>query len=38
MEIGYTHEQQAMRNELRSYYEQLLDEATVAELATSHCS
>ncbi len=36
MEIGYTTEQQAMRNELRAYYENLLDEATVAELGKSH--
>ena len=36
MEIGYTEEQDAMRAELRGYYEKLLDEATVAELNTSH--
>lgn len=36
MEIGYTPEQEAMRTELRGYYEKLLDDATVAELGTSH--
>jgi len=36
MEIGYTPEQEAMRKELRSYYERLLDAKTVAELATGH--
>jgi alkylation response protein AidB-like acyl-CoA dehydrogenase len=36
MEIAYTPEQEAMRAELRAYYEQLLDPATVAELAQSH--
>ena len=36
MEIGYTPEQEAMRLELRAYYEKLLDEQTVAELAASH--
>ena len=36
MEIGYTAEQDAMRAELRGYYERLLDEATVAELNNSH--
>ena len=36
MEIGYTDEQQAMRTELRSYYEKLLDEKTVKDLSTSH--
>ena len=36
MEIGYTPEQEAMRSELRAYYEKLLDPATVAELAASH--
>ncbi len=36
MEIGYTEEQDAMRSELRGYYEKLLDEATVAELNNSH--
>ena len=36
MEIGYTPEQEAMRAELRAYYEQLLDPQTVAELSHSH--
>jgi alkylation response protein AidB-like acyl-CoA dehydrogenase len=36
MEIGYTPEQQAMQQELRAYYEKLLDPATVAELHESH--
>ncbi len=36
MDIGYTDEQQAMRTELRSYYEKLLDEKTVKDLSTSH--
>ena len=36
MEIGYTPEQEATRSELRAYYEKLLDEQTVAELAASH--
>ena len=36
MEIGYTPEQEAMRSELRAYYEKLLDPATVAELVESH--
>ena len=36
MEIGYTPEQEALRAELRGYYEGLLDEETVAELGTSH--
>ena len=36
MEIGYTPEQEAMRSELRAYYEKLLDPATVAELAGAH--
>ena len=36
MEIGYTPEQLAMQQELRAYYEKLLDPATVAELHTSH--
>src|SRR5262249_57709045 len=36
MEIGYTPEQEAMRAELRAYYERLLDPATVDELAHSH--
>jgi alkylation response protein AidB-like acyl-CoA dehydrogenase len=36
MEIGYTSEQLAMQQELRAYYEKLLDPATVAELHESH--
>ena len=36
MEIGYTPEQEAMQQELRAYYEKLLDPATVAELHESH--
>jgi 3-oxocholest-4-en-26-oyl-CoA dehydrogenase alpha subunit len=36
MEIGYTPEQEAMRSELRGYYEKLLDPQTVKELAHSH--
>ena len=36
MEIGYTPEQEAMRTELRAYYENLLDADTVAELSHSH--
>ena len=36
MDIGYTEEQQAMRTELRTYYENLLDEKTVKELSGSH--
>src|SRR6516225_2335842 len=36
MEIGYTPEQEAMRAELRAYYERLLDAATVDEPAHSH--
>ena len=36
MEIGYTPEQLAMQRELRTYYEKLLDPATVAELHASH--
>jgi 3-oxocholest-4-en-26-oyl-CoA dehydrogenase alpha subunit len=36
MEIGYTPEQEAMRAELRAYYERLLDADTVAELASGH--
>ena len=36
MEIGYTPEQLAMQQELRTYYEKLLDPATVAELHESH--
>lgn len=36
MELGYTAEQEAMRSELRGYYDRLLDPATVAELAEGH--
>ncbi len=36
MEIAYTPEQEAMRAELRAYYERLLDADTVAELAQAH--
>jgi 3-oxocholest-4-en-26-oyl-CoA dehydrogenase alpha subunit len=36
MEIGYTAEQEAMRADLRAYYDRLLDPATVDELAHSH--
>lgn len=36
MEIGYTPEQEALRAELRAYYDQLLDDATVAELSKGH--
>jgi alkylation response protein AidB-like acyl-CoA dehydrogenase len=36
MEIGYTPEQEAMRSELRAYYDKLLDPATVAELGAAH--
>jgi alkylation response protein AidB-like acyl-CoA dehydrogenase len=36
MEIGYTAEQEAMRDELRSYYRDLLDPDTVAALAQGH--
>ncbi|MGD9704692.1 MAG: acyl-CoA dehydrogenase family protein [Acidimicrobiia bacterium] len=36
MEIGYTPEQEALRSELRGYYEQLLDPGTVADLAAGH--
>jgi 3-oxocholest-4-en-26-oyl-CoA dehydrogenase alpha subunit len=36
MEIGYTPEQEAMRSELRAYYDKLLDPATVAELSAAH--
>jgi alkylation response protein AidB-like acyl-CoA dehydrogenase len=36
MEIGYTGEQEAMRAELRAYYDRLLDPGTVAELAAAH--
>jgi 3-oxocholest-4-en-26-oyl-CoA dehydrogenase alpha subunit len=36
MEIGYTPDQEALRTELRSYYDTLLDEETVAELSGGH--
>jgi 3-oxocholest-4-en-26-oyl-CoA dehydrogenase alpha subunit len=36
MEIGYTPEQEAFRDELRAYYDQLLDEETVEELSQAH--
>ncbi len=36
MEIGFTPEQDALRMELRKYYEQLLDPDTVEELAHAH--
>ena len=36
MELGYTPEQQAMRSELRGYYDTLLDPPTRAELANAH--
>jgi alkylation response protein AidB-like acyl-CoA dehydrogenase len=36
VEIGYTPEQDALRAELRSYYEQLLDPDTVAALHAEH--
>ncbi len=36
MEIGYTPEQEAMRSELRAYYDKLLDPETVAKLSHSH--
>ena len=36
MEIGYTQEQQALRQELREYYENLLTPEVEAELALSH--
>jgi 3-oxocholest-4-en-26-oyl-CoA dehydrogenase alpha subunit len=36
MELAYTPEQESMRAELRAYYEQLLNPATVAELAAGH--
>jgi alkylation response protein AidB-like acyl-CoA dehydrogenase len=36
MDLAYTHEQEAMRTTLRSYYHDLLDPATVAELARGH--
>ena len=36
MELGYTTEQEALRAELREYYEALLDPETVAELSEGH--
>ncbi len=36
MEIGYTPEQEALRGELRNYYEKLLDDETVEELSHGH--
>jgi alkylation response protein AidB-like acyl-CoA dehydrogenase len=36
MEIGYTDEQEAMRSELRAYYDRVLDPATVAQISASH--
>ena len=36
MEIGYTPEQEAFRDELRAYYDQLLDDDTVEELSHGH--
>src|SRR5271170_3421246 len=36
MEIGYTEEQQALRQQLREYYENLLTPEVEAELAQSH--
>ena len=36
MELGYTTEQEALRAELRHYYESLLDPETVAELSEGH--
>jgi len=36
MDIGYTPEQEALRTELRTYYDNLLDEETVEALAHSH--
>lgn len=36
MEIGYTPEQEALRAELRAYYTNLLDDATVEELSHGH--
>ncbi len=36
MELGYTTEQEALRAELREYYEGLLDPETVAELSEGH--
>ncbi len=36
MEIGYTPEQEAFRDELRAYYDKLLDDDTVEELSHGH--
>jgi len=36
MELGYTTEQEALRTELREYYEKLLDPATVKEISEGH--
>ena len=36
MEIGYTDEQEAMRSDLRAYYDRVLDDDTVAALADAH--
>ena len=36
MELGYTPEQEALRAELRAYYDTLLDPQTVAELSQGH--
>jgi 3-oxocholest-4-en-26-oyl-CoA dehydrogenase alpha subunit len=36
MQIGYTSEQDALRSELRAYYDKLLDADTVEELSHSH--
>ncbi|HEX4984404.1 MAG TPA: acyl-CoA dehydrogenase family protein [Ilumatobacteraceae bacterium] len=36
MELAYTDEQEAMRSQLRAYYDELLDPATIAELAAGH--
>ena len=36
MELAYTDEQEAMRSQLRAYYDDLLDPATIAELAAGH--
>ena len=36
MELAYTTEQEALRTELREYYDKLLDPETVAELADGH--
>ena len=36
MDIGYTPEQEALRTELRTYYDNLLDEETVEALSHSH--